>query len=144
MCARHIGCVPTADFGSLEWDTYAFAFGHRLVTLRKARGLSQEEVAERSGLHRNAVSNLERAVSNSKSGLANPELSTVYRLARALEVPPVYLIPGANTRILDRAAEQESNELLSDLERQLRDLINGERPDVESASRETDWIIDRG
>ncbi|ALG84028.1 helix-turn-helix domain-containing protein [Gordonia phthalatica] len=138
--------MPTSDHGSLEWDTYAFAFGHRLVTLRKARGLSQEQVAERSGLHRNAVSNLERAVSNSKSGLANPELSTVYRLARALDVPPVYLIPGANTRILDRAAEQESNQSLSDLERQLRGLISGELPDSVSGAglREPDWIIERG
>lgn len=119
--------VPTTDRGSLEWETYAFAFGHRLVTLRKARGLSQEQVAERSGLHRNAVSNLERAASNGSSGISDPQLSTIYRLARALEVPPVYLIPGANVRITDRAAEQESNEALSEVESELVSMIAAEQ-----------------
>nr|WP_238526292.1 helix-turn-helix transcriptional regulator [Gordonia neofelifaecis] len=114
--------MPT-DRGSLEWDTYAFAFGHRLVTVRKARGLSQEELAERCGLHRNAVSNLERATSNSASGIADPLLSTVYRLARALEVPPTYLMPGADSRIGLRAAEQETNQALSEVEAELLAML---------------------
>ncbi|AUH69660.1 MULTISPECIES: helix-turn-helix domain-containing protein [Gordonia] len=116
----------SADRGSLEWDTYAFAFGHRLVTVRKARGLSQEELAERCGLHRNAVSNLERATSNSASGIADPLMSTVYRLARALDVPPTYLMPGADTRPGMRAAEQETNHALSDVEAELLRLLADE------------------
>lgn len=112
--------------GSLEWDTYAFAFGHRLVTVRKARGLSQEQLAERCGLHRNAVSNLERAASNGASGIADPLMSTIYRLAEALRVPPIYLMPGASDRLEGRAVEQETNAALSDVEAELLQLLAAE------------------
>ncbi|WP_424326186.1 helix-turn-helix domain-containing protein, partial [Gordonia sp. (in: high G+C Gram-positive bacteria)] len=124
--ADRLGVVLPTDRGSLEWDTYAFAFGHRLVTIRKARGLSQEQLAERSGMHRNAVSNLERATSNGSSGVADPLMSTVYRLARALDVAPVLLLPGADGRLPDRAAEQESNEALSEIESQLLAMLTRE------------------
>ncbi|WP_316228740.1 helix-turn-helix transcriptional regulator [Bradyrhizobium sp. SZCCHNR1045] len=54
------------------------AFGQRLRLKRNKCGLSQEELAHRSGLHRTYVSQIER-------GLKSPSLSTIYALAAALD-----------------------------------------------------------
>ena len=56
-----------------------------LKTLRKQRGLSQEALAERAGLHRNFISLLERRESQ-------PTVDTLFRLADALGVTAVYLV----------------------------------------------------
>ncbi len=55
------------------------AFGQRVRELRKARGFSQEELAERSGLHRTYVGGIER-------GERNPSLLNIGHIAQALEV----------------------------------------------------------
>lgn len=55
-------------------------FGKRLRALREERGWSQEEFADRAGLHRTYVSAVER-------GVRNPTLSVLQRLAKALGVP---------------------------------------------------------
>jgi len=57
------------------------AFGRRVRELRQARGLSQEGLAERSGLHRTYISSLER-------GQRNVGLDNVRALAQALDVVP--------------------------------------------------------
>ena len=54
-------------------------FGKRLRQLREERGWSQEEFADRAGLHRTYVSAVER-------GVRNPTLSVLERLAKALGV----------------------------------------------------------
>ena len=61
-------------------------FGRRLRELRKERGLSQEELAFRAGLHRTYVSSAER-------GERNVALINIERLARALGVDMCDLIP---------------------------------------------------
>ncbi|MGI6797930.1 helix-turn-helix domain-containing protein [Gordonia sihwensis] len=58
----------------------------RVRAARADLTLSQEALAERAGLHRNEISNLERAVNNGGRE-ANPRLSTVVSLAAALDVP---------------------------------------------------------
>jgi transcriptional regulator with XRE-family HTH domain len=60
------------------------AFGARVRELRLAKGLSQEELAERAGLHRTYLSSLER-------GQRNVGLDNILDLAAALEVPPARL-----------------------------------------------------
>ena len=54
--------------------------------IRLEQGLSQEQLAEKSGLHRTAISFIERAERSST-------LETVEKLARALKVQPAQLMP---------------------------------------------------
>ena len=54
-------------------------FGKRVKALREANGWSQEELADRAGLHRTYISAVERAV-------RNPTLTVIDRIAKALNV----------------------------------------------------------
>ncbi len=54
-------------------------FGRRLREVRQARGLSQEELAFKAGLHRTYVSSAER-------GKRNVGLVNIERLAQALDI----------------------------------------------------------
>lgn len=56
------------------------ALGLRVKELRSVRSITQEELAERSGMFRTYMSRIE-------SGLANPTLTMLHTLAGALEVP---------------------------------------------------------
>lgn len=62
-----------------------------MTQLRGLRGLTQEALAERTGLSRNQIQNIERN-RNNQQGFGNPRLETIVRLAVALEVDPTYLI----------------------------------------------------
>ena len=62
-------------------------FAANLRRLRAAKGLSQEELAGRAGLHASEVSRLER-------GVREPRLGTIARLARGLGVPAEKLVAG--------------------------------------------------
>ena len=59
--------------------------GRNFARLRRAKGLTQEDVAARTGLSQQYLSGLER-------GKRNPTVITLYELAQALEVKPVELI----------------------------------------------------
>ena len=54
-------------------------FGSRLRQIRKAKGLSQERLAEATALSTNYIGEMER-------GLKPPGLGVIVRLSRALEV----------------------------------------------------------
>ena len=54
-------------------------FGKRLKELRLARGLSQEALAFKSGMHRTYLGGIER-------GERNPSLKNIAAIAKALEV----------------------------------------------------------
>lgn len=78
------------DFSS-EWDEVAVSFGERVRTLREKRRLTQEQLAELTGLSRNQVQNIERSRNNTRDpetgrpGAGNPRLKTVFLLAAALD-----------------------------------------------------------
>jgi transcriptional regulator with XRE-family HTH domain len=55
--------------------------GKNLRAARKKLGLTQEQVAARSGVQAGEVSRVER-------GLRDPQVSTVEKLAAAVELPP--------------------------------------------------------
>jgi transcriptional regulator with XRE-family HTH domain len=64
----------------LAMDPFLSAFGSHLRTIRKKAELSQEETADRAGIHVTYLSGVER-------GLRNPSIRNVRRLAQALGVP---------------------------------------------------------
>lgn len=59
--------------------------GSNLKAARKKLGLTQEEVAERSGVHATEVSRIE-------AGKRDPQVSTVLKLAKAVEIAPGQLL----------------------------------------------------
>ena len=63
--------------------------GRNFARLRRDRGLTQEQVEERSGFSQQYLSSLER-------GRRNPTVITLYELARALDVSHVELVQPDN------------------------------------------------
>jgi transcriptional regulator with XRE-family HTH domain len=61
------------------------AFGTNLREAREKLGLTQEQVAQRSGVHSTEVSRIE-------GGKRDPKISTLERLAKAVEVKPGRLL----------------------------------------------------
>jgi transcriptional regulator with XRE-family HTH domain len=64
--------------------------GTNVLRARKALRLTQEDVSGRSGVHVTEVSRIER-------GLRDPRVTTVLRLADALNVSPATLLDGVQT-----------------------------------------------
>ena len=54
--------------------------GEAIKKARSVLGISQEELAKRSGLHRTYVSDIER-------GARNPTVGSIQKIAQALQVP---------------------------------------------------------
>lgn len=70
------------------------ALGRAIRARRKTAGLSQEQLADRSGLHRTYVGGIER-------GERNVSYSNLLKLARAVAVKPSQLL-GEAERFVDR------------------------------------------
>ncbi|WJY67438.1 helix-turn-helix domain-containing protein [Corynebacterium auris] len=87
------------------WASYGYVLAVRLRTLRVMRGLTQRRLAELSGLSRSLISNLERNHYNCARS-ADPTLSTLYRIAHALHVPPAALLPGVGDAVGTRCADR--------------------------------------
>ncbi len=66
------------------------ALGRAVRDLRADRGISQEDLAHRSGMHRTYVGGIER-------GERNVSYANLLRLAGALDVPPSQLLARAET-----------------------------------------------
>ena len=64
-------------------------FGRRMATLRRQKGLSQTELAQRLGTTQKTVDYYERRT-------LNPTLDVIQKVADALEVPPAQLIGDNN------------------------------------------------
>lgn len=62
-------------------------FARNLRRAREKAGLSQEALADKAGMHRNAIALLE-------AGKREPRLSTIARLAKALGIPTRDLLKG--------------------------------------------------
>ena len=60
-------------------------FGEKVRELRRNKGLSQEELAFRAGIHRNYLGGVER-------GERNPALDNIAGIAKALDVTPGELL----------------------------------------------------
>ena len=60
-------------------------FGQAIVTIRKARKMTQKELAERCGMSQNALVDLEKSRSH-------PQIGTIKKLQAALNVPQSYFL----------------------------------------------------
>jgi transcriptional regulator with XRE-family HTH domain len=65
-------------------DAELLRLGRRIRACREAQQLSQEELAERAGLHRNYVGLVER-------GERTASVKTIFALARGLGLQPIEL-----------------------------------------------------
>jgi transcriptional regulator with XRE-family HTH domain len=63
--------------------------GETIRQERAALGISQGELAKRSGLHRTYISDLER-------GARNPSVGSIQKIAQALQIPVIKLFEQAN------------------------------------------------
>ncbi|MEO5938319.1 MAG: helix-turn-helix transcriptional regulator [Sphingomonas sp.] len=61
--------------------------GGNTARIRREKGWTQEQLADRSGLSQQYISGLER-------GQRNPTILTIYEIAVALDVPHVELLAG--------------------------------------------------
>jgi len=59
--------------------TFLKTLGERIAILRKQKGFSQEEFAEKSGKMINTISNIER-------GLSDPKITTLFAFSKALNI----------------------------------------------------------
>jgi transcriptional regulator with XRE-family HTH domain len=76
-------------------------FGERVREQRLRLGISQETLAELSGLHWTALGKIER-------GLRNPSLHNIIKIAGGLAVDPGTLIAGLSTADLQALPVRES------------------------------------
>lgn len=71
----------------VSMDSRLLLFGQHLREIRKAQGLSQEDLAYRTNLHRTYIGGVER-------GERNISIINIFRLADALGVSPAFLLEG--------------------------------------------------
>lgn len=97
--------------------------GEKVRTLRKAKNISQEKLAELSGLHPTYISDIER-------GKVNASIYSFYMIASALEIPfsEIVNIPSIE---LNKKIENEIAVVLS----QLRSLSKKEQTIFLSAAK---------
>ena len=69
-------------------------FAEVLKELRHKQGLSQEELAERCGLHDRYISFMER-------GLRQPTITTIFKLSKALNILPSDLIKQVEKKVIE-------------------------------------------
>ncbi|OGH15916.1 MAG: transcriptional regulator [Candidatus Levybacteria bacterium RIFCSPHIGHO2_01_FULL_40_58] len=67
-------------------DDIRTKFGRNLRKLRDERKLTQEELADKAGMHFTYIGQIER-------GLRNPSLVNLHKLAKALKVSAGQLLP---------------------------------------------------
>lgn len=67
-------------------------FGQVIRSLRNKMNLSQEELADRAGLHRTYIGDIER-------GARNIALKNIFRISDALEVEPEKLVRTLSNQI---------------------------------------------
>ncbi len=84
-----------ADYG---WSDYGIELGRNLQRARAARGLSQERVAQLSGISANTYQRYEQGQSRPGEPM-NPQMVTLLWLGHVLDVPIGELLPAFEPEI---------------------------------------------
>lgn len=79
-------------------DPVLLRVGANIAEAREALGLSQQELADRSAVHRVSISKIEH-------GLVNFNMVTLQRLSHALRLPPAALLTGVDLALLSRSID---------------------------------------
>lgn len=82
-------------------STLTVSFGRAVRDRRQTLGLSQEELAWRGGLNRSYITDIER-------GARNPSLTTIARLAEALQIPPYVLLREAHEKLSESSRDSRA------------------------------------
>lgn len=97
MSGANVGAVPARQPPAAYYRA-AERLGRRVQERRTELGLTQEQLAERTGISRNQIQNIEKNRNNQKHpqtglpGPANARLDTVFLLADALDLEVVDLL----------------------------------------------------
>ena len=83
------------------------ALGQRIRTLRKAKNLTQEELAEKAGLSYKFIGETER-------GKANPSIESFYKIAEGMEVSVATLFGEENDEEIFYKLSREELEVVKD------------------------------
>jgi len=83
--------IPTCT--RIDWQRVSDELAFRLSTARRARRVSQVDLAEAAGITRSQVQVLEYGRAADQRTPTNPTLRTVYELSRALGIMPGSLLP---------------------------------------------------
>ncbi|MEI7689827.1 MAG: helix-turn-helix transcriptional regulator [Candidatus Saccharibacteria bacterium] len=63
----------------IEQDNFLKNFGSRLSLIRKQKGITQEKLADKVGLHRTYIGFIEQ-------GKRNPSIANINKVAKALDI----------------------------------------------------------
>lgn len=100
--AMEAGLVKERSKGKINQDDFIQNLGRVIVIQRKAQGLSQAELADRSQLRRTTVSNLE-------NGRHNPTLGTLFAIISVLDMDIVELVEKARNIERPRRPRKKRN-----------------------------------
>lgn len=80
---------------------FSYSVGNRIRALRKQRGMTQEQLAEKASLHYSYLSSMER-------GERNVSIESLEKVINALEINPMQIFNFADTEILEGTADKEA------------------------------------
>lgn len=89
--------MPNPD-ATRDYTRASALLGRKVAALREAHGLTQEQLAERTGISRNQIQNIEHNRNNTRDpvtgrpGPGNARLETIFLLADVLRVDVTYLV----------------------------------------------------
>lgn len=108
-------------------DFQASAFGKKIRQLRKAKNLSQEELAEMIDKTVDTVSNVERGISSTRIDTAHAIATALdvqlYELFQAVDVPPADKEKAALLDEVHSLLKQQPLELLQMIRDQVKHLV---------------------
>ncbi|WYU84238.1 helix-turn-helix transcriptional regulator [Paenibacillus sp. FSL H8-0283] len=84
----------------ISLSEFSIAVGNRIRALRKQRGWTQEQLAEKANLHYSYLSSLER-------GGRNMSLESLGKIIEAFEINPIQILNFADTLLLDEEANKQ-------------------------------------
>ena len=77
----------------IDWAAYSDEIGRRVAAVRRARGVSQTELAAVTGISRSQIQNIEQSRTSNKQSAGNTTIYRLFLIAQALGVPVRLLLP---------------------------------------------------